>query len=947
MNPCTRWQPDPMRTWRACLAVVVGGLLTATAGAQAWQPPTEPIPVIELGMHTGGITDIAADRNGRIAVTVSEDKTARVWDINSGASLGVLRPPQGAGYLGRLYTVAVTADGRLAAVGGWTAPESVRNNAIYLFELPSGRLLRRIEGLPNTVNGLAFSPDDRLLAAAVGAGASLRVYDPASGREVARDANYLGGLQRLGFSPNGQLIVASGLDGLMHPYSLQGGQLSIGAPRPLPGRVPTTPRFSGDGRTIALGYFDVPVVSLFDAQTLNEVARPAVDANARYTALAWSVDGQHLHAGTSGFVGTWNVMRTWPVQDPSRFTEVRIGTNTATGLVALPGGRVLFSTLDPAWGLIHANGQVQNYTPLGADLRLQDGAFAVSADARRVRFSPKMGLRAPQIFDFSAGGLVADDPAMPATRQQAPGVQLDQWRGTSRPTLNGQPLPMQGGEVARSLAVAADGSRFVLGTDWRLVMFDRQGRQLWAQQPPSSSWAVALSADGRFVVVGHGDGSIRWRNSSDGREVLALFLHTDGQRWVAWTPEGFYDASPGGEQLIGHHLNRGADRAGDFISAGQLRERYFQPALVARRLTPEGADLMAAATRNLGDVRQLLGGVAGLAPQVQLLAANTAGGDVNVQVRVNEQGGGVGGLTFYLDGKAMEGRQAGVVTDGTVSRSFALPPGRYKLEVAASSRGGVEGRRVEQELVVSGAPAPAALHVLAVGVEKYRDSKLELKNSANDATRLGADLTQRAKPLFPRGVNLRVLRDEQASLAGIEAAFAELRAQFKPDDTLVIFLAGHGESGAGGGYVFLPWDFERGGAGAKGQGLNEARLQAMLASSPQKTLLLIDTCEAGSAQDMVAGAYRRLNGLTQHVLIGASRKGELAREGYKGHGVFTAALLETLARKAEDADDRTLSVVEMSALVEKSVARISRTLPGYQQKVSGYLGSARFPVVAR
>jgi hypothetical protein len=98
---------------------------------------------------------------------------------------------------------------------------------------------------------------------------------------------------------------------------------------------------------------------------------------------------------------------------------------------------------------------------------------------------------------------------------------------------------------------------------------------------------------------------------------------------------------------------------------------------------------------------------------------------------------------------------------------------------------------------------------------------------------------------------------------------------------------------------------------------------------------------------MVAGAYRRLNGLTQHVLIGASRKGELAREGYQGHGVFTAALLETLARKPEDADDKTMSVVELSAFVEKSVSRIARTLPGYQQKVSGYLGSARFPVVAR
>ncbi len=36
-------------------------------------------------------------------------------------------------------------------------------------------------------------------------------------------------------------------------------------------------------------------------------------------------------------------------------------------------------------------------------------------------------------------------------------------------------------------------------------------------------WAVNLSADGRFVVAGYGDGTIRWHRFRDGREVLALF----------------------------------------------------------------------------------------------------------------------------------------------------------------------------------------------------------------------------------------------------------------------------------------------------------------------------------------------------------------------------------------------------------------------------------------
>ena len=70
----------------------------------------------------------------------------------------------------------------------------------------------------------------------------------------------------------------------------------------------------------------------------------------------------------------------------------------------------------------------------------------------------------------------------------------------------------------------------------------------------------------------------------------------------------------------------------------------------------------------------------------------------------------------------------------------------------------------------------------------------------------------------------------------------------------------------------------------------------MLRQSPINTLLLIDTCEAGSAENLVADAYRRLNSLTQQVVLGASRSGQLARGGDQDHGVFTAARLAAMGR---------------------------------------------------
>jgi len=48
-------------------------------------------------MHTAMINRIAVDRAGRWAVTASDDKTARIWNLASGQLVRVLRVPLGGG----------------------------------------------------------------------------------------------------------------------------------------------------------------------------------------------------------------------------------------------------------------------------------------------------------------------------------------------------------------------------------------------------------------------------------------------------------------------------------------------------------------------------------------------------------------------------------------------------------------------------------------------------------------------------------------------------------------------------------------------------------------------------------------------------------------------------------------------------------------------------------
>ena len=54
-------------------------ILHSAVVIQAAEPPSAPLLRIEAGMHTATIRRIATDAAGRVALTCSDDKTARLW----------------------------------------------------------------------------------------------------------------------------------------------------------------------------------------------------------------------------------------------------------------------------------------------------------------------------------------------------------------------------------------------------------------------------------------------------------------------------------------------------------------------------------------------------------------------------------------------------------------------------------------------------------------------------------------------------------------------------------------------------------------------------------------------------------------------------------------------------------------------------------------------------
>jgi WD40 repeat protein len=204
------------------LVAVLTLLATLAFSALAADPPRDPFLRIETGMHSARIMCIDVDAAERYLVTGSDDKTARVWDFASGKLLRILRLPQGPDQEGRIYAVALSPDGQTVAVGGWTGYAWDKTHSIYLFERASGRLVRRLTGLPSVINHLHYSPDGGMLVAALGGSNGMRVYRTDTWTEIARDTEYGVRSTWAEFDRSGQRIVTASYDGLVRLYERAG-----------------------------------------------------------------------------------------------------------------------------------------------------------------------------------------------------------------------------------------------------------------------------------------------------------------------------------------------------------------------------------------------------------------------------------------------------------------------------------------------------------------------------------------------------------------------------------------------------------------------------------------------------------------------------------------------------------------------------------------------------
>jgi hypothetical protein len=202
----------------------------------------------------------------------------------------------------------------------------------------------------------------------------------------------------------------------------------------------------------------------------------------------------------------------------------------------------------------------------------------VSQDGTRIGLE-ELGRSTVQ-FDIRKLNLTLDPPVEKGlSPPHQKGLPIEGWDHGTPPTFEGRPLTLAPSFVSLTLAIHPDRKMFVLGGNATLNAFDIQGIPLWTHRTPSWAGAVNISGDGRLVVAAYADGTVRWHRATDGVELLALMPLSDGKNWAAWTPEGFYAATPGAHGVLRWHVPRGQDAPAESIPIEDI-PGSFRPAVL-------------------------------------------------------------------------------------------------------------------------------------------------------------------------------------------------------------------------------------------------------------------------------------------------------------------------------------------------------------------------------
>lgn len=316
-------------------ARIVSG--AADAAVRLWDVPTRT-PHLTFAGHAGQIQTVALSRDGRLALSgggaleaSASDTALHLWDVRSGAHLRTL-----VGNKEIVHAAVFAADGKTAVSAAGddvTVWDLERGEPVLTMGDPSAGGGRYVRGAMLGVKSLALLPDGRSVAGACG-DKIVRIWDLRTGRVVRRVAPHKEPISAIVLSPDGKLLASGGWDSTVHVWDLA-------ADRELHALTGHTKwvsslAFSGDGKRLLSGGLDA-TIRLWDVDAGKALA--VVSTGAAVDSVALSSDGRLAVCDGERDVAVWDLATKTRIQKlEGHGADVHAVALSGDGRFVLSGG---------------------------------------------------------------------------------------------------------------------------------------------------------------------------------------------------------------------------------------------------------------------------------------------------------------------------------------------------------------------------------------------------------------------------------------------------------------------------------------------------------------------------------------------------------------------------------------------------------------------------------